>query len=170
MFLRSLISTAAALGFAVSAFAGGVPTLIYDFQTGEVSITPQGQNILSFNLQSNGAFTGGFDQSELIPDTANIASALVDNTDSAVGWVSALTAANIGYSGATASDPASIGVILQAGLQQQDLDATLTAQNWAGPGGASGEFMTSVINVPEPGSLALLGLGGVALLRRRRQG
>lgn len=167
MKLRVLISSAAALGFAASALA--VPTLIYDFSTGGVSVDADGQTIVSFSMQSEGRFQPNFDPTELNVDVLDGAlPSLNDNTQNVIGWTSGGATAGFGYSGAT-HDPAFIGVLLETGLTQQDLQAIFTQTSWAAPaGGDSGSFDVTAINVPEPGSLALLGLGGLALLRRRR--
>ena len=158
--VQSLVASAsvAAVGLALN------PDLIYDPDSGEVFIDADGAVILSFNLQSDGAFNAVFTQDELNDDTLNV-TGLQDNTESAIGWVSALVAANLGYSGVE-NDPAFIGAILDANLSLADLEGLFTNNQWAGPNGTTGVF--DLVVVPEPTSVALLGLGGVALLRRRR--
>ena len=68
----------------------------------------------------------------------------------------------VGFSGT-----ADLGNVLVAGLDQAALEALLTNAVYTGQLG-SGQQVLDLVVVPEPSSLALLGLGGLMALRRRR--
>ena len=147
----------------------GDADLLYDPATGNVFIDADGATILSFGLESNGAFLTNFDQDQLNDDTFN-ADGLEDNTTNVIGWVSALATGNQGYTGAN-HDPAFIGNILQAGLDLQQVESILSEATWAGPQGAGGDFEIGLTAaaIPEPGSFIVLGLGALAILAQRRR-
>ena len=146
------------------------PDLIYNPNNGAVKIDADGANMLSFNLQSAAQFSPPNPDANFADLDDNVGfgtSTFVDNTDSTIGWISVLALANIGFVG---PEDAQLGHLLPTGLDLAGLTALLTNKAWGGAGGLGGDF-DLVVQVPEPGSVVLLGIGllGLGFYGRHRK-
>ena len=65
---------------------------------------------------------------------------------------------------------AQIGVLLWAQSNFQPAQVSFAGAPFVngGTAGAGGDVVVRITNIPEPATLSLLGLGAVALIRRRR--
>jgi hypothetical protein len=131
------------------------PDLIYDPATGEVILDPTEANggvVTNFVLQNT---TGSFIPANFVPIFNNFTTTATVNELSETDLLAA------GFSVAT-----SIGNVFPTGLSLQGLHDLLSTATYVGALG-TGEFEWDLY-IPEPASFAMLMLGGLALIRRRR--
>lgn len=140
----------------------GVPDLLYNPSNGEVTIDPEGVEIVSLSLTSAGAFIPNAADFSALDNAVGLESVIVDSTSNQVGWTSALIFNEQGYNGG----PFSLGNILPTGLTQTAFSLLFSDTGWAQAGGGGGAFD---IVVPEPSALCLLAAAFVlgAVNRRR---
>ena len=138
----------------------GTPNLVYDPATGNVTIDAEGLAITSFQFENG-------DDSFVISEynsPQDIGAGIffgLSFEEVAAGVIGDTDANAVGITGLF-----DFGDIFATGLDQAGLEAYLTTAFWGTSGSGSGEF--DLVLVPEPSSLALLGLGGLLLVRRRR--
>lgn len=106
------------------------PDLVYDPATGEVSLSADDQLVFALHLSTEQMFLTDADFSALDADVGS-ASALIDNTDTEIGWVSADAASFGGYD---LNDLASLGMLLPTGLDAAGLAAFFADASWGGFG------------------------------------
>ncbi|MCG8448946.1 MAG: PEP-CTERM sorting domain-containing protein [Pirellulales bacterium] len=151
----------------LAAIGPGNPDLIYDKGTGNVRVRADGATIGSFNLQSAGNFSPPADFSDLDNDVLGGAlTGLTDNDNNQIGWISGAVTSGIGFDGPADAD---LGNVFPTGLTLTGLQSLLTNNAWASPVGVSGSGAFDLQVVPEPASMLLLGLGGLALAGIRRR-
>jgi hypothetical protein len=136
--------------------------LIYDPATGNMKISSAeaaGNKITVFQLECNGGFAeenyqgvsgGTFGLPTLYEDVSDTVLADADLT-------------GIGFTGVH-----DFGNVLPVGLTLEELEAFLTNAVYTGEFG-SGQKTLDLTLIPEPATLALLGLGGLFIVRRRRK-
>ena len=134
----------------------------------------QQQTIAAEDIGNTVSFAFTFDDAENPPSGGAIAEAFILTLDPNAGFA-ATNNISTDVSNATAiemaglltldlSDPALVGQILQFGFRNEAEDGEGSAVNFDNL-----VFTANITNpIPEPASLAILGLGGVALLTRRR--
>lgn len=115
------------------AYAGGLPNnpdLLFSVSTGNVQINADGASIGTFTL-TNGtnAFAPPADFGDLDADVG-LASLLVTNTASQIGWTSALATGGTGFDGPRR---AKLGNILPSGLDVAGVAALLATKLWVSP-------------------------------------
>ena len=167
MKLRNLLAVSACIVTAGPVFAAGnltdsgnIADLRYDPVTGNFSFDASeaaGAIITSFQLEngSNAFIPGNYNS--LAGGT--FGGAFEDVSDSVIAD-SDLTFVGLG-------GLLDLGNVAPTGLDQAQLEALLTNAVYVGSLGSGNQTFDLVV-IPEPSSLALLGLGGLFLARRRR--
>lgn len=142
---------------ATSSFAAGnltdtinIADLIYDPSTGNVTLDGDGLTMTAFQLESAGLFD----------DTAYVSPGGADLEESTPSVLSYFV-----FSGGFTN--ADIGNVFPTGLDLAGLDNLLSTADYAAGLGNDGQL--DLIVVPEPASMALLGFGGLMMLRRNRR-
>ncbi|MEM9420381.1 MAG: PEP-CTERM sorting domain-containing protein [Planctomycetota bacterium] len=155
MMIRTLIAAIPACAIAASASANASAT--YDRETGDLTF-----NILAPNaVQIVGLTSVGNFDTNATPGSLTLFNGAVSTTDAHLQFNEDTIAYFFGANNFYDAGSFEIGPVLATGLTQNDLNFEYTNANGATVSG-------DVSIVPEPGSFALLGLGGLALLRRRR--
>jgi len=142
------------------------------------NIDPNGFAFDTINIEIN-ALAGSLAQTETTPAVTNFTPALTTADTDILGLNT--VALGQSYVGAEDSENRFAGALATLGGTFQSpadfLQVTLADASSEGAtyqfrfalnGDEVGQAQSGTIGVPEPGSLALLGLGGLALLRRRR--
>ena len=94
--------------------------------------------------------------------TADIEDAIVSVADGGISVIADSDLTFVGLGGLL-----DLGNVAPTGLDQAQLEALLTNAVYVGSLGSGNQTFDLVV-IPEPSSLALLGLGGLFLARRRR--
>ncbi|MEM9420382.1 MAG: PEP-CTERM sorting domain-containing protein [Planctomycetota bacterium] len=129
----------------------------YDRETGELTfdiLAPGTVQIVGLTS------VGNFD-TNATPGSLTLFNGAVSTTDAHLQFDEDTIAYFFGANNFYDAGSFEIGAVLATGLTENDLNFEYTDASGATVSG-------QVIVVPEPGSLALLGLGGLALIRRRR--
>lgn len=145
----TLLGSACCLGLALAMPADADPVspqLQYDAETGEVQIINPDPPVAQVVIVGGPFNTNQFNQ----PASSSV---LLWNA----------TNLSILFLNPQPQGPVSFGPILDAGLSEQAFNDRITAAS------SQGQAM-DLVYVPEPTSMALLSLGGLALMRRRRAG
>jgi hypothetical protein len=140
-----------------------IANLVYDPTTGNITLDATeaaGGVITSFQLENGGAGTFNPGNYNSLSGTGGFGGFFQDVTTNTIGD-SDLTF--VGASGLI-----DLGDVAPTGLDLAALEAYLSSALYAGQAG-SGQLEFDLVVVPEPSSLALLGLSGVMLLTRRRR-
>lgn len=137
----------------------GVPDLIYDPTTGHVTVDTEGLALTSFQFASGeaGAILAGNYLSPAGCAADLFGLSFEQLTDDVIGDSDGL---NVGFTGLH-----NFGDIFPAGMDLAGLEAYLSIAFYGTFGAGSGSFDLAV--VPEPATVALLGVGGMWILRRR---
>jgi len=140
----------------------GIPDLIYDPATGNVTIDTEGLTITSFQFENGGLDT--FDTGEFIsPSTIGGNFFGLTFEEVAAGVIGDSDPLFVGFTGTF-----DMGDFMPTGLDQAGLESYLSTAFWGTQGAGSGSYDLIVTVIPEPGSLILLGLGGMLIAGRRR--
>ncbi len=137
----------------------GIPDAVYDPATGDLTLVPDAK-LIGYDFLTDPATTGGF----INPQSAKVPfqTPFITRTSNEVGWQD--------ISGGSFTEAFDVGPILPTGLSEAGLTAFFgDAAIYSAGFGDGGNFnLALAAPVPEPAGLGLLGLGGLALLRRRR--
>lgn len=111
------------------------PDIVYNPETGEISVSADGQTVLAFHLSTEDTFLSPADYSAL--DTAvGSVSPYTDNESDEVGWISG----SVNFlQGLSEDATASLGLLLPSGLDAASLAAFFADASWAGVA-AGGQF------------------------------
>ncbi|XAL98913.1 PEP-CTERM sorting domain-containing protein [Phycisphaeraceae bacterium D3-23] len=153
MIIRTLLVALPACAIAAAASAGDAAVATYDATTGDLIFDINGQ-VQLIGVESIGNVRPGEAAGSL---TLFGGAVNADATQFDENSIAYFFGANQFFD----TGRFEIGPVLATGLGESDITF-----EYAGADGQS--VAGQVIVVPEPGSLALLGLGGLALLRRRR--
>lgn len=136
------------------AVSDGVASLVYDPSTGSLTLEEDGTGIKSIFLTAG---PGAYDPAQAVIPAGALS---LQNDATTLSWASLL--ANIAFDGDVIGGAGYLGT----GLDIADFAGT---QFLYGVDGVIGNQTGDIIVIPEPASLALLGLGGLCLLGRRKR-
>ena len=169
--MKKFTALALVAGLAASGAQAQPYDLTYDASTGELSATIYG-NIINYTLESTDDI---FLEDEALTATNHqrfvsffyLSGSPVAPNGTASSTPRVLGESNQSYNGPQ-SGTFSLGMVLPAGLTESEFQAVADKEATYVTGLGSAKQNWNLVYVPEPTSLALLGLGGLLVARRRR--